>query len=172
LCFAYFLLNVWYDDAGSLAHVFFRNFLRASRDQKKAVIYVSFDRSPKNLLEKLGPLIYPSLPALIKMAEVLAVNVGSFFPESPDTGKQMLFPSADAVDVKSPEFPKKGIVGKLLTPVDFEAGAEPYLIEIPPGQKISSHFFNHKGQEVGYLMSGQLQVHLRKSERLYCNHYI
>ena len=47
---------IWYDDAGSLATVFCLNFMQASQIQKKPLIYVSFDRSPKNLLEKLGPL--------------------------------------------------------------------------------------------------------------------
>jgi KaiC/GvpD/RAD55 family RecA-like ATPase len=47
---------VWHDDAGSLASVFCMNFIQASTSQEKPLIYVSFDRSPRNLLEKLGPL--------------------------------------------------------------------------------------------------------------------
>ncbi len=47
---------VWHDDAGSLASVFCLNFIQASQAQSKPLIYVSFDRSPKNLLDMLGPL--------------------------------------------------------------------------------------------------------------------
>ena len=47
---------VWYDDAGSLAAAFCLNFIQASQAQNRPIIYVSFDRSPKNLLDKLGPL--------------------------------------------------------------------------------------------------------------------
>ena len=47
---------VWHDDAGSLAAVFCLNFIQASQAQNRPFIYVSFDRSPRNLLEKLGPL--------------------------------------------------------------------------------------------------------------------
>ena len=47
---------VWYDDAGSLASVFCLNFIQASQSQNKPLIYVSFDRSPRNLLEQLGSL--------------------------------------------------------------------------------------------------------------------
>ena len=47
---------VWHDDAGSLAWIFCLNFLKASQAEAKPIIYVSFDRSPKSLLEKLGPL--------------------------------------------------------------------------------------------------------------------
>src|SRR5574340_1747257 len=53
---------VWHDDAGSLAPVFCLNFLQASQLQEKPIIYVSFDRSPKNLLDQLGNLAnYPGL---------------------------------------------------------------------------------------------------------------
>ena len=47
---------IWYDDAGSLAGAFCHNFLQSSQNLKKDVIYVSFDRSPKNLIDKLGAL--------------------------------------------------------------------------------------------------------------------
>ena len=47
---------VWYDDAGSLATVFCQHFIRTSLAQGKFLIYVSFDRSPRNLIETLGPL--------------------------------------------------------------------------------------------------------------------
>ena len=47
---------IWYDEAGSLASVFSLNFIQASQQQKKAFVYVSFDRSPKSLIEELGPL--------------------------------------------------------------------------------------------------------------------
>lgn len=47
---------VWYDDAGNLAAEFSMKFIRQSQKQNRSIIYVSFDRSPRNLIEKLGPL--------------------------------------------------------------------------------------------------------------------
>ena len=47
---------VWYDNSGNLASVYCLNFIQASQAQNRPLIYVSFDRSPKNLLEKLGVL--------------------------------------------------------------------------------------------------------------------
>ena len=35
---------------------------------------------------------------------------------------------------------------------------EPYLMEIPASCSIPSHFFTRKGEELGYLLSGKLQV--------------
>jgi len=47
---------IWYDDAGSLAAEFCMKFIHDSILQHQPVVYVSFDRSPKNLIAKLGPL--------------------------------------------------------------------------------------------------------------------
>lgn len=55
---------IWYDDAGSLAGAFCHKFLQSSQNLKKDLIYVSFDRSPKNLLDKLGPLAVSDRPIL------------------------------------------------------------------------------------------------------------
>ena len=49
---------VWHDDAGSLAPLFCLNFLQATQLQDKPIIYVSFDRSPKNLLDKQPNIVF------------------------------------------------------------------------------------------------------------------
>ena len=46
---------VWYDEAGSLASAFCFNFIQESLAQKKPLIYITFDRSPKMIIEELGP---------------------------------------------------------------------------------------------------------------------
>ncbi len=51
---------------------------------------------------------------------------------------------------------------RLLYPVDVEVKAEPYLIEITPKATLPAHFFFHKGEEVGYVLSGRLQVRVGK----------
>ena len=65
--------------------------------------------------------------------------------------------------MKFSDLPKGCIFGKLLTPVDFEPKAEPYLIEIPPLKSLPTHFFIHKGEEVGYMLSGKLQLKMEKA---------
>lgn len=47
---------VWHDNAGSLAPVFYLNFIRASQTENRPIIYLNFDRSIKRLLGQLGPL--------------------------------------------------------------------------------------------------------------------
>ncbi|MFO7557105.1 MAG: helix-turn-helix domain-containing protein [Desulfobacterales bacterium] len=119
--------------------------------------------TPSTISQVESNLIYPSLPALLKMAEVLAVELSSFFQESTDVKNRVVFPSEESVDMKFPDLPGGSISGSLLTPVDFETKAEPYLIVIQPNKTLPSHFFIHKGEEIGYLLSGKLQLKLGKA---------
>ena len=109
-------------------------------------------------------LIYPSLPALLKLAEVLNVDVGQIFQGSGRFGRNIHFSAEDAADIRTSGFPQEVLKGKRLTPVNNEATAEPFLIEFPAGIKISQHFFSHKGQEFGYLLSGELHLTVRATD--------
>lgn len=119
--------------------------------------------TPSTISQVESSLIYPSLPALLKMAEVLAVDISSFFQESVDIARRVIFPFAEAVEVKFSDLPEDSIQASLLTPVDYEPKAEPYLIEIPPNKTLPAHFFIHKGEEIGYMLSGKLQIKFQKA---------
>lgn len=117
--------------------------------------------TPSTISQIESNMIYPSLPGLVKMAEILSVEISSFFQEGVGEKKRVVFSAVDAVPLKFPNLPEGGILGKLLVPVDLETKSEPYLIEIPPFQTLSAHFFIHKGEEMGYLLSGELEVKLK-----------
>lgn len=137
--------------------------LRTKRGFSQTELAKLIGVTPSNISQVESDLIYPSLPALLKIAEVLSVSVSSFFQDSSDATNRIIFPAAEAVDVKFPDLEGESIRGKLITPVDFEPRGEPYFIEIPPKKHISSHFFIHKGEEMGYLLSGKLQLKLGKA---------
>ena len=118
--------------------------------------------TPSTISQVENNQIYPSLPALFKMAQTLSVEISSFFKELGDGHNRAVFPASKAVDMQFQDMPKGSVLGKLLTPLDFEPKAEPYLIEIPPGTNLPAHFFIHKGEEMGYLLSGELQMKLKK----------
>ena len=120
--------------------------------------------TPSTISQVESDLIYPSLPALLKIAEVLDVDINSFFQESADVKNRVIFPSGESVDMRFPDLPQDSIQGSLLTPVDFEAKVEPHIIEIQPNKTLPSHFFIHKGEEIGYLLSGKLQLKLGKTD--------
>jgi transcriptional regulator with XRE-family HTH domain/KaiC/GvpD/RAD55 family RecA-like ATPase len=137
--------------------------LRAKRGLSQTELAKLVGVTPSTISQVESNLIYPSLPALLKMAEVLAVEVSSFFRESAYVKRRLIFPAAEAAEVKFPDLPEGSLFARLLTPVDFEPKAEPYLIEIPANKTVPSHFFVHKGEEIGYLLSGRLQMKLAKA---------
>jgi len=108
-------------------------------------------------------LIYPSLPALLKLAEVLSVEVSSFFRAPAKSTGGPVFSIKEAAEVKLPGLAETDVQAKLLTPLDLEAKGEPYLLEIPPKRILSSHFFVHKGEELGYLLKGKLHFKMKNS---------
>jgi transcriptional regulator with XRE-family HTH domain len=137
--------------------------LRGKRGLSQTELAKLVGVTPSTISQVESNLIYPSLPALMKMAEVLSVEISSFFQEQAEPKKRFIFTEAEAVEVKFPDLPSSAVFARLLSPVDFDPKAEPYLIEIAPKEKLPSHFFIHKGEEVGYLLSGKLQVKLEKA---------
>ena len=113
--------------------------------------------TPSTISQVESNSIYPSLPALFKMAEVLGVQIGSIFRSGSDAARRTVF-GGDGRDVPFSDLPRGSIQGKTLLPADFDGRAEPYLVEIPPKKKLGAHFFVHKGEEFGYVLSGKLQV--------------
>ncbi|MFZ7113427.1 MAG: helix-turn-helix domain-containing protein [Desulfatiglandales bacterium] len=135
--------------------------LRSKRGISQTELAKQVGVTPSSISQIESNLIYPSVPALIKMAEILLVDVSSFFQDSEGSGRKIIFPSTGALDVRFPAFPEGSVLGQRLTPVDLDAKAEPYVIEIAPDQVLPGHFFVHKGEEMGYLMSGELECRMK-----------
>lgn len=97
------------------------------------------------------------------MAEVLSVDISSLFQQALEVEKRIIFPAVEAVSVGFQDLPGGSIQGKLLTPPDFESKMEPYIIEIEPNRELPAHFFIHKGEEMGYVLTGKLGMALNKA---------
>jgi transcriptional regulator with XRE-family HTH domain/archaellum biogenesis ATPase FlaH len=137
--------------------------LRIKRGLSQAELAKLVGVTPSTVSQVEANIIYPSLPALLKMAEVLSVDTGSLFKKSVEIEKRIIFPAVEALSVGFPDLPKGSLEGKLLTPPDFEGKMEPYIIEIEPNRDLTAHFFIHKGEEMGYLLSGKLRMSLKKA---------
>lgn len=118
--------------------------------------------TPSTISQIESNLIYPSLPALFKMAQILSVDVGYFFQKESAGQKPSVF-SGGGRTVRFPDLPKGSIKGQHLLPVDMPSAIEPYFLEIPAGKKLPAHFFVHKGEEFGFLFEGELQVTIQNS---------
>ncbi|MFO7560115.1 MAG: helix-turn-helix domain-containing protein [Desulfobacterales bacterium] len=134
---------------------------RQGLSQKELAKHVGV--TPSTISQVESNSIYPSLQALFKIAETLSVEVSSFFQKKTDLKNRTVFSAGKAVKTAFPDLPKGSIRGELLTPIDFDMKAEPYLIEIPPKKSLPSHFFIHKGDEIGYVLSGKLQTKINNS---------
>jgi DNA-binding XRE family transcriptional regulator len=116
--------------------------------------------TPSTISQIESNLIYPSLPALFKMAQILSVDPGYFFhKETPEQRPSVFTGGGKAVNF--PDLPKGCIKGQHLLPLDLPSSLEPYFLEIPAGKKVPSHFFVHKGDEFGFLFEGELQVTIK-----------
>ncbi|MDJ0914466.1 MAG: helix-turn-helix domain-containing protein [Desulfobacterales bacterium] len=128
--------------------------------QKKLADMVGVTPSTISQIESNS--IYPSLPALFKIAQTLNVEIGSFFQGAAGGADRVVFTDG-RTKINFADLPTNDVEGYRLSPVDFDGKAEPYLLEIPAGKKLSSHFFAHKGEEMGYLLSGQLELTLKNA---------
>jgi transcriptional regulator with XRE-family HTH domain/KaiC/GvpD/RAD55 family RecA-like ATPase len=136
--------------------------LRAQQGLSQTQLAKLVGVTPSTISQIESNLIYPSLPALIKISEVLAVDLQLFFQDSDEVAQQIIFPAADAIEIQLSGVSKETVRSKLLIPMRPDIKIEPYLIEIPPGAKVSSHFFFHKGQEAGYLLAGELTLFMKQ----------
>ncbi len=114
--------------------------------------------TPSTISQVEKNLIYPSLPALFRIAESLTVEVGTLFKEH-GAEKNVYVYSADNRSTTSlNKSVKDNAEAELLLPPDIDTPAEATVIRIRPGKKLAGHFFSHKGRELGYLISGQLEM--------------
>ena len=137
--------------------------LRTKRGLSQTELARLIGVTPSTISQVESNLIYPSLPALFKIAEILSIDVSSFFHDSNNISNPVIFTDSNTSEIKFADLPADSIEAKLLTPLDFNPKAEPYLIEIQPKKSLPSHFFIHKGEEVGYLLSGKLQLKMENA---------
>jgi len=117
--------------------------------------------TPSTISQLESNRIYPSIPALMKIAEILGVDAGYFFGKSLTEQGIVVFPESSKIKINLSEFPEDALEVYSLLPLDANPRAEPYLIEIPPGKTLNAHFFIHKGEELGYVLRGRLQMVVR-----------
>ena len=114
--------------------------------------------TPSTISQVEKSLIYPSLPALLRIAENLCVDVATLFKEH-GTLKDAVVYSTDSHSITTlPKNFKGAATATLLLPPGLDSPAEATLIQIMPGKKLPAHFFSHKGAELGYLISGRLEM--------------
>jgi transcriptional regulator with XRE-family HTH domain/KaiC/GvpD/RAD55 family RecA-like ATPase len=114
--------------------------------------------TPSTISQVEKNLIYPSLPALFRIAESLSVEVATLFKEQGVQQNVCVYPVDSRSATSLQKVGKDKAEAELLLPPDVDTPAEAIIIRIQPGKKLTGHFFAHKGSELGYLISGQLEM--------------
>jgi transcriptional regulator with XRE-family HTH domain len=136
--------------------------LRAKQGLSQKELAAMVGVTPSTISQIESNQIYPSLPALIKIAQVMSVDAAYFFHQNGHAQRPVVF-SGEGKAAFFPQLPKGVVEGRQLLPLDAGAGIEPYLLEIGPGKRLPSHFFAHKGEEFGYLLEGELEVVVKET---------
>lgn len=114
--------------------------------------------TPSTISQVEKNLIYPSIPALFRIAEGLSVDVAAFFKGSGTANDVYVYPEATRSAASLSRIVKDSADAQLLLPPDVDVPVEATIIKIRPGKKIAGHFTSHKGTEMGYLISGRLEM--------------
>lgn len=114
--------------------------------------------TPSTISQVEKNLIYPSLPALFRIAESLTIEVATFFKDHGLEKNLFVYPAEQRSTAILEKFPKEDAEALWLLPPDIDSRIEAVVIKINPGKKLTGHFFAHKGEELGYLLSGRLEM--------------
>lgn len=122
--------------------------------------------TPSSISQIEGGLIYPSLPALFRMADVFAVDMGSLFTDGRTNGAPAIVKPADLQPAVLPEIADTDVRCWRLPGIASGDRPAPLVIEFPPGAQLPSHFCRDKGREVGYLLQGTLVMAYQDKEHV------
>jgi len=114
--------------------------------------------TPSTISQVEKNLIYPSLPALFRIAESLAIEVATLFKDHGLEKNLFVYHAEQRSTAVLDNFAKEDADALWLLPPDLETRVDAVVIKIRPGKKLAGHFFAHKGEELGYLITGRLEM--------------
>ena len=120
--------------------------------------------TPSTISQVESNSISLSLLTLLRLTKVLNVPVGALFDEKHTAGSNFLFRVKYRSPIKIGDFSQKEIMGELVIPANVKDKTEAYLLNISPGALFNRHFFVHKGEELGFLFSGVLELEMREKK--------
>ena len=114
--------------------------------------------TPSTISQVEKNLIYPSLPALFRIAESLSVEAATFLKDHGVNNNVHVYSAEQRSATPLERVPKDYADAEMLLPPDLDRPVEATIIRIRPGKKLPNHFFAHKGKEMGYLITGRLEM--------------
>jgi len=141
--------------------------------QKDLADQAGFTPSFISQLEK--NLISPSLDSLLKLSDTLNTQPIYFLMDGEDVSWQkMIIRPGERQHIYLQDLKTADVHLQLLVSDVINRRMEPYLLTLREKTAVDRHFFNHKGDEFGYILEGDLEVDiqgqkhmLRKGDSLY-----
>jgi len=125
----------------------------------------AIDVSASTISQVEGEQILLSLPALVRVARALDVTLDALVsPEGMDS-RSPVCPHHQRTLIRLSPFGEDEIVAYCLTHWSRMSELEAYQIHIMPGSQLQGHFFLQKGEEVGFLLEGEVRVRLQGKEQ-------
>jgi len=153
---------------------------RVNRNLSQAELARTLDITPSALCQIESNQVYPSLPLLVELAQALGQSLDSLF-----SGKVQEGVSGKGLTVHKKKGAPLSRVQKAgprpvieVLPLLPEGGqrrrVSPYMVRLAAGAEDTRSFFDHKGHEFGWVLSGVLkivvgdqEILLRKGDSIY-----
>ncbi|HAX62340.1 MAG TPA: XRE family transcriptional regulator [Elusimicrobia bacterium] len=138
--------------------------IREERDISQAELAKKIGVTPSTISQVESNLISLSLPALVKLAKTLNIPIGYLLSEIDNSPSQFIFRKDDRVPATAVDISKKEIIRESLVPDSLIKDIKMYIVNILPGISVDRHFFLHRGEEIGFLISGILELTLKEKK--------
>jgi transcriptional regulator with XRE-family HTH domain len=111
-----------------------------------------------------GEQILLSLPALVRAARALDVSLDTLVSPNGKESSAPIFPRDQRVRIRLNPYGEDEVVAYSLTPLSHFGNLRIYEIQLQPAARLQGHFFVQKGEELGYLLGGEVRVGLNGQE--------
>jgi transcriptional regulator with XRE-family HTH domain len=130
--------------------------LRSEAQLSQTALAKQLGVTPSTISQIENGLIYPSLPALFRMAEVFATDMGALFDGGHREIPPIVFSTSHLETLPRPEIASGGAKAWRLPRSEAFNGHLALIVEIPSGLRLTHHFLSSNGVEWGHLLSGEL----------------
>jgi transcriptional regulator with XRE-family HTH domain len=147
-------------DAPNIGHKI--RAIRQKKEISQAQLAEQIGVTPSTISQFESNTISLSLQALLKLSRALNVSIGDILEEKQGISSDFLFRAKSYSGRKASDSLYKGVS---LAPVSLNNGEskmEAYMMSVLPGTRIERHFFADKREEFAYLLSGQIEIEMKK----------
>jgi len=114
--------------------------------------------TPSTISQIESNFIFPSLPALYRMAEILGTEVAALLGDPPRKARKVVFANSEALPARLSGPAAADCSAWVLIPGKTGLAAEAHLVEIPPQRILAGHFTQAKAPEIGHVLSGSVRL--------------